>query len=190
MRRLAVRLALPALLALAGCRDSSVVSYRIPKEADPVPKQTAAAGHDHADHAEAGHAHDLTWTAPASWRAKSGSAMRKGSYAVGPDNDSAADLAITAFPGDVGGELANVNRWRGQISLPPIDAAELPAVLTRFEANGLAIAYLDIANGPQRMLAAFVPHEGATWFVKLTGPDAVVAAEKPAFVDFLNTLKP
>ena len=42
--------------------------------------------------------------------------MRRGSYAVGADEKTAADLAITAFPGDVGGDLANVNRWLNKLS--------------------------------------------------------------------------
>jgi len=51
----------------------------------------------------------LTWTAPAHWKAKPGSAMRKGSYAIAGDGGE-ADLAITAFPGDVGGDLAAISR--------------------------------------------------------------------------------
>jgi hypothetical protein len=39
--------------------------------------------------------------------------MRKGSWSIGPA-DAAADLAVTVFPGDVGGRVANFNRWRQQ----------------------------------------------------------------------------
>jgi hypothetical protein len=41
------------------------------------------------------------------------------------------EVAISHFPGDVGGDLANVNRWRQQVALPPIDEAGL-AVSTAF----------------------------------------------------------
>jgi hypothetical protein len=34
------------------------------------------------------------------------------------------------------------------------------------------------------------PYQDAMWFFKLTGPDAVVARAKPAFLDFLQTVKP
>ena len=38
------------------------------------------------------------------------------------------------------------------------------------------------------MLGVMVPHGGATWFYKLTGPAALVAGEKPAFLAFVQTL--
>lgn len=187
---------LPFLLVLSalggGCRDSAIVSYQIPKESDVTATKSSPPppGNDMAGTAVAtSSGADLVWTAPAHWQPKPGGGMRKGSYSVGPAGAAAADLAITAFPGDVGGELANVNRWRGQIGLAPIAAAELPAVITHFDANGLHISHLDIANQQQRMLAAFIPHGDSTWFVKLVGPDALVATEKPAFLAFLQTLR-
>jgi hypothetical protein len=128
----------------------------------------------------------LVWTAPAQWTPKKATSMRKGSYAVtGPEG--AADLSITAFPGDVGGDLANVNRWRGQLQLPPVP--DLTGALQPIEANGLRILVFDGANGGTRMLGAIVPQAGETWFFKLTGPDALVTREKPVFLEFLKTVK-
>jgi len=128
----------------------------------------------------------LVWTAPAQWTPKTASAMRKGSYTVsGPEGT--ADLSITAFPGDVGGNLANVNRWRGQLQLPPVP--DLAGALQPVEANGLHLLVFDGANSGTRMLGAIVPLAGETWFFKLTGPDALVAREKPAFLAFLTTVK-
>lgn len=128
----------------------------------------------------------LVWTAPSDWTPKAGSAMRKGSYAVsGPEG--AADLSITAFPGDVGGDLANVNRWRGQLQLPPVAALEGSA--ETLEVNGLRLLVFDAGNGGSRILGAIVPRPGETWFFKLTGPDALVARAKPAFLEFLHTVR-
>ena len=128
----------------------------------------------------------LVWTAPAPWTPKPGSAMRKGSYAIS-GSEGAGDLSITAFPGDVGGNLANVNRWRGQLQLPPV--TDLTGAVQPLEANGLNMLVFDAANGGGRILGAIVPRPGETWFFKLTGPDALVAREKPAFLDFLRTVK-
>lgn len=134
----------------------------------------------------------LAWTAPANWQAKPGSAMRKGSYAITGEGGT-ADMAITAFPGDVGGEVANVNRWRGQIQLPPVSESEVAKAITRLEANGLKIAWVELANNvsgaPTRVLGAWVPFQNSTWFFKLSGPDALVAKEKAAFLQFLTTVK-
>ena len=133
----------------------------------------------------------LTWTAPAHWKAKPASAMRKGSFSISGEGGE-ADLSITAFPGDVGGDLANVNRWRAQINLPPVTQGEFEAASQRMEKNGLRMTVVDLAGsgaGAQRILGAMIPHGGATWFVKVTGPDALVAKEKPAFLAFLDTIK-
>jgi hypothetical protein len=121
--------------------------------------------------------------------------MRKATYVV-PGDDGEAEFSITAFPNDVGGEAANLNRWRGQVKLPPLADSELAALVTRFTANGLSFAVAAFSNpeapaaGAQHILGAIVPFEGATWFFKLSGPDALVAKAKPAFLDFLQSVKP
>ena len=135
----------------------------------------------------------LTWTVPANWQAKPASSFRKGSYNVPGEGGAVADLAITAFPGDTGGLFANVNRWRGQVGLPPVAESELEASVQRLDVNNFRIVLVDAAgstNGqPTRLVGAIVPHEGQTWFFKLIGPEALVTREKPAFREFLNTLK-
>jgi hypothetical protein len=134
----------------------------------------------------------LRWQAPPEWPAKPATAMRKGSYAVGR-GDSTADLSITAFPGDVGGLAANVNRWRSQIGLPPVDDAAVGTVIETLDANGLHFTLVDFAGptpaGQQRIMAALTSWQGATWFFKLMGPDSLVEGEKPAFIAFLQTVR-
>ena len=119
--------------------------------------------------------------------------MRKGSYAIVGTDGAEADLSITAFPGDVGGNLANVNRWRGQLELPPLTESELEPVMNHLHVADLHADVVEFANPkaakPQRMIGAIIPHEGATWFFKLTGPDALVSQNKEAFLAFLNTIK-
>ena len=196
-------------LCFAACRDDHVVAYSVPKEnVAPPPGAAVSAPQPSPAAANAG-APDtgmvttpvatsagpgLAWTAPAHWQSKPGNAMRKGSYAINGEGGLTADLSITAFPGDVGGEVANVNRWRGQIGLTPLADADVASAVTRSSANGLTLNVVDFANlgaaTPIRIVGAMVPHEGATWFFKLMGPDALVAKEKPSFLEFLKTVKP
>ncbi len=118
--------------------------------------------------------------------------MRKATYAI-TEGGATAELAVTAFPGDVGGEIANVNRWRGQVGLEPVSDADARSAIVRIDANGLKIGVVDVAdprgNGT-RLLGAMVPVDGATWFFKVLGPDAAVGAAKPAFLEFVKTIKP
>lgn len=193
-----------ASLLLAACEKAEIATYRVAKSptrqvaaapAEPAPASPTmpkASGPSAMANTAVPTASGtgLAWTAPAHWKSRAASAMRRGSYGVPGDNNTEADLSITAFPGDVGGELANVNRWRGQISLEPITEADLPKTLTRVENNGLHIAIFDAGAGGQRTLGAMIPFNGATWFFKLTGPDALVVKEKPAFMAFVETIKP
>jgi len=200
------------VLLLSGCNKTDATSYRIAKERDatlPVIVATAATpasmpasapttapvgsgGMAGTPVATAG-GPGLTWTAPAGWQAKALGAMRKGSFTIANEAGATADLSITAFPGAVGGEFANVNRWRGQLSLPPIVETDLATAVTHLSQNGLIFTFVDLvstdAANPQHMLGAMVPYEGAMWFFKLSGPDALVAATKPAFLEFLKTVK-
>jgi len=201
MRFRPLPLVLAALLLMAGCRDPKITTYRIPKEKDPAPPAAAPAASASAPGANMANTavptadgEGLTWTAPSHWTVKPASAMRKGSYAIAGDAGAVGDLSITAFPGDVGGDLANINRWRGQIQLPPLAAAELAAATTHLDYNGLHLTFVDItsasATAPQRVLGAIVPLGGATWFFKLSGPAPLIAREQTAFADFLKTIRP
>jgi hypothetical protein len=201
------------VMLLAACGESEVTAYRVAKETAPAPEAAdGVAAHANlpvaaapataapanapamADTAVAtASGPGLTWTAPAHWTAKPPSSMRKGSYTV-EGGGGAADLSITAFPGDVGGETANVNRWRGQLQLTALPDAEANGAILRLEAGGIHIGFVEVANSaggtPARMLGAMVPYQGATWFFKLVGPEPTVAKEKDAFVAFLKTIKP
>lgn len=128
---------------------------------------------------------DLAWSAPAAWQAKDLGTMRKASYTVGGE----ADFSVIAFPGDAGGDLANINRWRGQVQLPPLGAAQLAAETESFAgASGLTFTVVDFAGGGTRITGAILPHAGQSYFFKLMGPDAVVAAARPEFLAFLKSV--
>jgi hypothetical protein len=199
MRHRLLPLAAIALLGLTSCRDSKITTYRVPKEKTPaMPAAPAAAanapGATMANTAvTTANGPGLTWSAPAHWTAKAASAMRKGSYAITADSGETADLSITAFPGDVGGDLANVNRWRGQIQLPPLAAAELSGATAHLDVNGLHLTTVDFTGGPtakpQRVIGAIIPVGNATWFFKLSGPAALVGREQAAFATFLQTIR-
>ncbi len=197
---------LTALLAATGCQKEEITTYRVPKEALPAAQPAAASTAPTAPAAATGtggssmantpvataSGNALVWTAPSTWSAKPAGSMRKGLSAVKGDGGE-ADMAITAFPGDVGGDLANLNRWRGQIGLPPVDQKEFDRTTVHIDRNGLHMNVVDIAGtgaNAQRIIGAMVPHQGATWFFKLSGPDALVAREKVAFLALLDTVKP
>lgn len=206
MRSRLLPLSAVALLLLSSCRDPQIASYRIPKEKDPVmPAATAPVAAPATSAPASGGATmantavttadgpGLVWTAPAHWTVKPASAMRKGSYAITGEGGATADLSITAFPGNVGGDLANVNRWRGQIQLPPLAESQLSTSTTHVDSNDLHLTVADFTGGtaaaPQRVLGAIIPVGDATWFFKLSGPADLVGREQAAFATFLKTIR-
>lgn len=183
-----------ALLAtsilLLGCEpEPAVRSYSAPKEsaptaAAPVGKPAPQASPEMA--AEAAKSGRPAFPpAPQGWTAKDPGAMRKGSWSVGPA-DKAADLAVTVFPGDVGGRVANINRWRQQLGLPPGDAGMFDAIQVA-KVGGLQgeVVQFKSADGATATRATMVAHQGSTWFFKLTGPAATVEAAAATFDAFV-----
>jgi hypothetical protein len=101
-----------------------------------------------------------------------------------------AEIAVSALPGDAGGKLPNINRWRGQIGLPPLGEAELSQCLVPLEVPGADTYAVDLAaeSTKRRLVAAGVSRAGRTWFYKLMGDEGAVAREKEAFLKFVQTV--
>ncbi len=192
-----------SLVLLVGCKDREIATYRAPKDPPPTMPGTPPAGDAAGSSAAGGQSmantavptasgSDLVWTAPAAWTAKPNGPMRKGSFSVKGDGGD-ADLSITAFPGSTGGLLANVNRWRGQLGLAPFGEGEMETNTVHLDVGDLHLIVVDFAGNAgaksTRILGAIIPHDTDTWFFKLMGPDALVESQKPAFLEFLHTIK-
>jgi hypothetical protein len=177
-------LGLIVLLVFAGCGEREIQVYRVPKDAAGAGAPSVSAGVRPAP--------GILWEAPAHWQEQTPGNVRVGSYLV-PGPTRPADFAITSFPGDVGGDLANVNRWRGQLGLDPIDASELPAALERIEAPAGEFLLADLVapsgDPPVRMLVALFKQPDRTWFFRLTGDDALVAGERDHLTALLQTVR-
>lgn len=104
--------------------------------------------------------------------------------------ESAAEAAIMMAGGDT---LANVNRWRGQVGLTPIDAQGLQKEGRAVTIDGRPSLAFDLAgpegNRRQRLLAAIVPAGDGSWFVTLRGPYAVVTDNRDSFDVFLKSIR-
>ena len=129
-----------------------------------------------------------TWEIPSHWVKTSASSMRLASYEVKDENGSKLDFSVTSFPGDVGGTLANVNRWLGQIGIDPVEESSLskyvsPIVLDEKEAQ------LVVAEGDKDSLyAAILMVDDRSWFFKITGNRELAKVEKSNFLSFLESV--
>lgn len=113
-------------------------------------------------------------------------------FLVGP-RPQQAQVAITRFPGDVGGDLANINRWRRQVGLPSIldlseqqeadvTIAQLPAKVYHFLAPGSE------AQRPSILIAS-LRRDQLSWFFKMTGPADVIQQQVDPFLRFIRSIE-
>ena len=172
--------------ALSGCGDRSITSYRIPKE----PDVAVAPAAEPATPADAAGIH---WTAPAGWKAQPASGMRQGSFLVSDASGASADVSVVSFPGTGGDDLANINRWRNQLGLPPVSQDELAGQLQGLASGAGQFVVADMAGvgsdkNPARILGAWLRLPGHVWFFKMMGPSGLVAAQRDAFVAFLQSV--
>jgi hypothetical protein len=133
-----------------------------------------------------------TWTVPAGWTKLDGEKpMRVATFKAG-DGANAVEVAISVFPGDVGGLFGNVNRWRGQVGLGPITQDQLAANVTPFEVPGFTGNTMRLKGEAQHMLGAAIKEVKAerTWFIKITGTPAAIDAQEAAFVAFAKSFVP
>jgi hypothetical protein len=130
--------------------------------------------------------------APGNWKTKPPGPMVASAYNV--EGEGAAEVTISKFPGEVGGMVANIQRWRGQLGLPQISPDEARKSAEMIEVGGKKDSYMVDLKGTNartgkeaRMVAVGVPFEGETWFFKLMGDDALVGKEKDAFIKFIKS---
>jgi len=134
------------------------------------------------------------WQVPAGWQPAAATTMRLASFVIEGTGGQKGDLSVVVLGSKGGGALANVNRWRGQLSLDPLDEAGLSreGVALTTPAGDAALVVDLSGKGAfegQRILGAIVERADRAWFYKLTGPSALVDAQKDAFLGFLRSVK-
>jgi hypothetical protein len=186
-----VRLVGPLLglaMAMVSCNNDKVEVYLIPKEAINVAMQSGSAGLPPPPGAPA------QWTRPDGWSEQPLSEMRLGSFKVDGPNATSADVSVIAFPGEAGGLISNINRWRGQLQLAPLDEDQLGQIIRRIEVDNVPTYLVDFqtaenASKPSRIVGAVLQTADRTWFVKMTGPPELIENQRQKFLDFVNSFR-
>jgi hypothetical protein len=149
----------------------------------PAPPQMAAAP------PQTTNAPQIKWKTPEGWIEVPPASMRYASFSAPAEDGSKIDVSIVTFPGDGGSDVDNINRWRGQIGLAPIDAKAIPPEVTPLKTADTTFSITDIAGDKTRTIAAWTRRDGRVWFFKATGSNAAVEKEKPNFVKFIESVR-
>lgn len=196
MHYLALTTTFAAGLVLMGCGSEEVQTYEVPKGSETIsspegtpaapPRQPAAAA-PREEVAES----TMTWELPDHWREHPDNPpMRLATFlADGPEGT--VEIALSRFPGDVGGVLANINRWRSQVGLDPVTAADLDDLLELFSNDGTEGYFVHLEGPNTHMLAAgiFEVAINQTWFVRVTTDAASAGALKDEVLEFAKSFK-
>ena len=193
-------LALGAALLLSSCNRDEVTHFKVPKEAPRAGQGGPMAGPQRSS-PPPGMAGDvdlppapdrgLRWTLPKGWtEERSGGGMRYATLKAPVAGK--LDASVVVLPGPAGGELMNVNRWRGQIGLPPIDEGALAAARQALATKAGPLSVYDFTSDGQkksRLIAGLLEAGGSTWFVKATGDADAVGAARADFLKLLGSLR-
>jgi len=131
----------------------------------------------------------IKWTTPEGWAEVPPSSMRYASFSAPADEGGKIDISVVTFPGDGGSDADNINRWRGQMGLAPVDANAVTSQIAPLKTGDMTFSTTDIAGDKTRTIAAWTRRDGRVWFFKATGPTAAVEKEKPNFVKFIESIR-
>jgi hypothetical protein len=189
--RLRLATAVAGLLGLAACGPDDttheITDVRERKDAGPPARRSSTAE-------RLGGAHDagedearLVWTTPEGWEEAPAGRMVEAAWRVGGSPD-----VEVSFSRAGGGTGANVQRWREQMGLPPLDDAALAALPRDRALAGLPATFVDLRGRfrgrgdkdiPEARLLGLIAEApgGGGAFLKMTGPASVVDPEEPRF---------
>lgn len=133
---------------------------------------------------------DLKYDLPAGWAPSAGNAFSKAAFKV-EDGGKSVEITVTSAGGD---SRANINRWRGQIKLPPLESAELAKEIQPIKLGERTGEYVSLigpadANPREAILGVIVADGGTSWFIKLKGDVALAEREKKNFEAFVQSLR-
>ena len=177
------------ILILASCStEDKIKTYRLPKksietsalvEKEKVPSEISSETKKFT----------LQWKVPSSWEQFDGHSMRMASFYV-PHSTGKGELSITEFSGMSGGIQANINRWRGQISLPPESEQSILTSSTSYNSELGNFLFFELANetSNQGILASIYELSNRTIFVKLSIEQSALVEVKKDFITFSKSI--
>ncbi len=134
------------------------------------------------------------WQVPAGWQEVSGGQFLVAKFTI-TGKSSATAVNVSRSPGEGGGLVGNINRWRGQLGLTSLSDGDVNKLVTAIDVPGGRASLVDLSGTdartgqPTRLVGVMVPQSGQTWFYKLMGDAKVVESQKDAFTKFVQSVK-
>ena len=174
---------------LVGCKKEGVRHYKVAKEESQavMPQGPAPTAQIPGLAAQASGFKTPKWVVPEGWVEQDPGPMRKGLFIIKEKNGE-AEVSVAVFPGNVGGKLANINRWAGQIGLAPFQESILER-LEPVEVDGNAGERITLEGQEKALIAVIVEKDENSWFFKLMGDLKVVDSQRDNFIEFVKSIE-
>lgn len=191
------------LWALSGCAEPEIRVYEVERRAGggPVSSPAEASGVSTGIGASATDRGDegLSLDIPDHWEAQPLTQFRAASFRPTGDRRDLVDVSVSVLADTGGDDLSNVNRWRQQLDLPPLDAAsgqlERDRRMVPSEVGELALYdYTSERNlfrgeSPMRLAVAIYRDADASqsWFLRISGHAEAVEEEWEPFLAMVRS---
>jgi len=144
----------------------------------------------------------MLWTVPAQWQEEQpASNVRRAQYNI-PGEAGDAECVVFYFgPGQGGSPLANAQRWAGMFRQPGGGDSLTAMTTTQRSFAGYDVLWVEIGGTYHnvmvggdplenaKLLGAIVTGPDASWFFKVTGPEATIEQNRSAFEGLLSSLR-
>ena len=163
------------LVFLSGCQD--------PMTVQDLPKKAYIIYSDHPSDSV-----NLSWHfVPENWTSKASDGFRKASFDVAENQRVIADVSIIRFEEQMGSLISNINRWRAQLQLAPIESYKPESFLNKF---GIMVNVIQIHSDKGSILVGMLKSsDDVDWFIKLKSEAPVSEDQMKFFYQFLYQLE-
>lgn len=172
------------LLAICSCKDEEIRTYKVAVDSNAESPAAASAP------SPAASSQEVIWLAPEDWKTEEVGQFLTAAYSP----PGSGRVTVSKLGGDGGGLAANVNRWRGQVSMEPLPENEV--VGQRFDIAGsnesmLLFNLIPEGSAPDAdgILAAVLPLASETWYFKFSGKVSEIEKGSDSFVNFLGSIR-
>jgi len=128
---------------------------------------------------------------PTGWTVSPPSTFNLAAFTMG-DGDAKGRVTVSEAQGDL---LSNINRWRGQLGIPPTDAEQLQSLLTKVKVSGLDADFVELiapaGAGEQGAILGVITKQasGSSIFIKFTGGAPLAQRERERFMKFVGSIR-
>jgi hypothetical protein len=111
----------------------------------------------------------ISWSyVPSHWTLTTASGLRIASF-MAKQHSHTTEITVISLPERSQTLLANINRWRGQLSLPSVTAKDIGSMSQKLTLLGLDMTAVHLVADTQAIYSVIFPYNGNNVFVKIQG---------------------